>query len=268
MTHPTNEERTFAAIAHAGIILNGFNLLGLIGAAVIWITQRQRSAFVAAHALQALIFQALGLVCVLVLSGVWGGCLLISLLPALLRPELYRTAPPITFWLALLSGLIILLFVICGVIYGLAGSWAAWKGQPFRYVLVGTLIARRQLDKTQPASSPVPNVAIPAPAVPPIEATALASTPLTTNAPPVTPITPPDQERSEPPTLQTLTPADQEQSEPPTTQTVTPPDQERSESHASQPITPATLSDQERSEPPTTQTVTPPDQERGAPPIN
>ncbi|MCG8346361.1 MAG: DUF4870 domain-containing protein [Chloroflexales bacterium] len=144
MKRPTADERTLAALAHAGIITNGMNLLGLFGAALIWTTQRQRSAYVAGHALQALLFQGLVLLLVLLLSIIWGGCLLISLTPALIRPELYRTEPPATFWLALLMGLFILVFAVSAMFYGLCGAWAAWRGRPFHYILINHLIMMQQ----------------------------------------------------------------------------------------------------------------------------
>lgn len=157
MNNPTDEERTMAALAHAGILANGFNLLGLIGASVIWATHRQRSRYVADHALQALVFQGVGLALTLLSVLLWGGCLLLSLLPAFLRPELYRTAPPVTFWFALAAGLFIAAFLLFSVVYGLLGAWAAWRGQPFCYVLAGSLIARRRQDP--PAAPPLTTAA-------------------------------------------------------------------------------------------------------------
>ena len=48
-----------AALAHASALLNLFSGAGgLIAALVIWLTQKEKSAWVAFHALQALVFQA------------------------------------------------------------------------------------------------------------------------------------------------------------------------------------------------------------------
>ncbi len=153
MHQATDEERALAALAHAGIIANGFNLLGIIGAALIWAFNRKRSAYVADHALKALAFQGLGLLITLVMAFAWGGCMLISLLPALLRPELYRTGPPALFWFALLLGLVILAFALSGIVYGLIGAWAAWRGQPFRYMGVDVLLERPAAPQTAPSTS-------------------------------------------------------------------------------------------------------------------
>jgi uncharacterized Tic20 family protein len=146
VNRPTADARTLAALAHAGILTNGMNLLGLFGAALIWATQRQRSSYVAGHALQALLFQGMALLFILLSGMLWGGCVLISLTPALIRPELYRTEPPATFWVVLLMGLFILAFAGSTVIYGLLGAWAAWRGRPFHYILVSYLMARQRQD--------------------------------------------------------------------------------------------------------------------------
>ncbi len=48
-----------AALAHGSAVLNLFaGIGGLIAALVIWMTQKEKSAWVAFHALQSLVFQA------------------------------------------------------------------------------------------------------------------------------------------------------------------------------------------------------------------
>lgn len=55
---PSSDERKLAALAHASIIANIFNLAGLFAALLIWALERERSAFVRAHAMQALLYRA------------------------------------------------------------------------------------------------------------------------------------------------------------------------------------------------------------------
>ncbi len=140
-TLPTNDERTLAALAHASIVLNGAGLIGLVAAAVIWATQRERSAYVRAHALQALIYQAVVLVIVVVLLLSWVLCLSLSLLPMALRPELYEGSPPGPFWLALSGMLIPALFGLAAAVYALVAAVQTFRGRRFRYPLVGRLVA-------------------------------------------------------------------------------------------------------------------------------
>ncbi len=145
----TPEERALAALSHAGIVLNSFNLLGVVGATLIWATHRERSRYVAEHAMHALVFQVCSLLMVMLIGFVWGSCLLLSFLPAILRPELYRTDPPVTFWLALSPVLVILLVILMSAVYGLAGAWAAWNGRAFHYGPVGRFIKQRTMNTDQ-----------------------------------------------------------------------------------------------------------------------
>lgn len=138
---PSDDERMLAALAHASIIMNSISGGGIVAAAVIWATQRHRSAFVARHALQALLFQGLGLLLTLLGLLAWAGCVVVGLLPAIVRPDLYTSGPPPFFWLALLGGVGLLGFVLGGVAYALVAAAQAWRGQPFSYALVGRLAA-------------------------------------------------------------------------------------------------------------------------------
>jgi uncharacterized Tic20 family protein len=172
---PSDDERMLAALAHASIIMNGFSGGGIIAAAAIWATQRGRSPFVARHALQALLFQGLGLLLTLLGLLFWGGCMALGLLPALLRPDLYAGGPPPFFWLALLLGVALLSFVLGGVAYALVAAAQAWRGQPFSYALVGRLALPAE-PRPRPAAITGPLAAPEAPAGPP-EAPAPAEAP-------------------------------------------------------------------------------------------
>jgi uncharacterized Tic20 family protein len=141
---PTDEERILAALSHAAIIANPFNLLGMVAAALIWYAHRQRSAYVADHAIHALVFQFAGLFVLMALGSMWGGGVLVSLLPVMLRPHLYRADWPISFWVALASGLVIIPIALAWLIAGCIGAWHAWHGRAFRYGLVGRLLRSHQ----------------------------------------------------------------------------------------------------------------------------
>jgi uncharacterized Tic20 family protein len=162
----THEERVMAALAHVGIIANGFNLLGIIAAALLWSTQRKQSPYVAEHALQALVFQVISLLVFLVLFLLWLGSLSIFLLPALFRPDLYQFDLPLFFRLALPTGLTILVMFAVGMgSYGLMGALAAWRGRPFAYALVGPFI-RRNSQRDQQATDLEPPISLATPVEP------------------------------------------------------------------------------------------------------
>lgn len=152
---PSHEERTYAALAHASVIANITGLIGLITAAVIWATQRQRSRYIASHALQALWYQAGVVLGMLVLLFSWGGCITLALLPKALRPELYSDGTlPGPFWLALSTILIAGLFGLLTTIYGLFAALQAYQGRPFHYPFMRRLAERE-------AASPIPAPELP-----------------------------------------------------------------------------------------------------------
>ncbi|GAB4154358.1 MAG: hypothetical protein Fur005_06190 [Roseiflexaceae bacterium] len=160
---PTNDERTLAALAHASIVANGFSLIGLIAAAVIWATQREKSAYVRGHALQALAFQGAILVLVLLLALSWGLCVSLSLVPMALRPELYSDGSmPGPFWLAVSGVIAPIFFGVLATLYALIGAVQAYRGRPFYYPLIGRL-AVKDLAPPAPAAPPLPATPTPDP---------------------------------------------------------------------------------------------------------
>jgi hypothetical protein len=114
----------------------------------------------------------------------WGLCMVLSLLPAVLRPDLYHvTNPPRSFWLALLGLIVPVGFGIAAMAYGLYGAYRVYRGWPFRYPLVGRLV-RRDL-ATAPAA---PTTLAPPPDGPaPASATETPLAPGLYEAPPATP---------------------------------------------------------------------------------
>jgi uncharacterized Tic20 family protein len=168
----SSDERTLAALAHASIVTNGLSLIGLIGAAMIWATQREHSAYVRGHAIQALVFQGMVIVITLILALSWGMCVALSLLPIALRPELYPAGSfPAPFWLALSGMILPVLFGLAASVYGLFGALQAYRGKPFFYPLVGRLAAadlNPPLAPVAPTESPAPVIAIPAAEPPPL----------------------------------------------------------------------------------------------------
>lgn len=158
---PDQEERTLAALAHLGSFANGLNLLGIIGATLIWTSRRQRSAFIAEHALQALTYQVTGALVLLGLMTIWGGCLVVSLIPMMIRPALYASAPPPSFLIALALGLIVPLVGLLLAGYSLHAAWQAWHGHPFHYAGMNWLHDQSR-EQVTPASTPAetPNVAL------------------------------------------------------------------------------------------------------------
>ena len=166
---PSDDERRLAALAHASVIANIFNLAGLFAALLIWALERDRSAYVRAHALQAMLYQGLVLLLSIVLVALWAGCLVLSLLPAAVRPDLYRSSPPSSFWIALLGFVVPLGFGLLATLYGLYGAYQVYRGRAFRYPLAG-----RVMRETAPAPAAP---AEPAPTAEPAAAEVVSATP-------------------------------------------------------------------------------------------
>src|SRR5262245_17132962 len=150
---PTEDERVLAALAHASIVANVATLAGMIATALIWTMQRDRSSYVRAHALQALVYQGVVVLISIFMLLFWGVCLALSLLPVALRPDLYRGSLPDSFWLGLLGVALPIGWGILATLYGLYGAFQVYRNRPFHYPLVGRLV-RRQLAPIEPAAPP------------------------------------------------------------------------------------------------------------------
>jgi|RhiMetdeSRZDD1v2_1073273.scaffolds.fasta_scaffold206707_2 uncharacterized Tic20 family protein len=153
---PTEDERVLAALSHACIVANIVNLVGMIATALIWTMQRDRSRFVRAHALQSLVYQGAVLLIGVFLTLAWGLCIVLSLLPVFLKPELYQfSSPPSSFWFALFGVVVPTGFVIAAMIYGLYGAYQVYRGRPFYYPIAGRVV-RGELSQATAATLPTP----------------------------------------------------------------------------------------------------------------
>jgi uncharacterized Tic20 family protein len=141
----SQDERMLAALAHGSILLGiPTNGIGGIGAALlIWLTQRDRSPYVAFQALQALVYQTVITLASLVLFGCWGVFWVLLLIPSAAMGAPNYGGPPVGFWVGfgLLACPLGLLAVL--TLYGLWGAVRSFSGHDFRYFLIGDWLARR-----------------------------------------------------------------------------------------------------------------------------
>lgn len=135
----TGEERTWAMLAHLSVLLNlitGF--LGGMVALVIYFIYKDRSRFVAYHAMQAFIFQSITWIgagfnaAVLIISGFALAFLIIPLL-------------------CLIPGFLAILLVPASLVYGVIGGVRVSNGEDFRYWLVGDWV--REILEPKPVST-------------------------------------------------------------------------------------------------------------------
>lgn len=122
----TQEEKTWAALAHASILLNLVTGVGgVIAAFVIWLVKRQQSRYLSFQSLQAWVYQVVMLVLSVVL---WVAVAILSTIASATGV----CAP------------LLCLFVPVGVVaqlalfgYGCYGAYACTEGRDFRYLLLG-----------------------------------------------------------------------------------------------------------------------------------
>ena len=134
----SSDERTMAALAHGSALLNIFSGAGgLIAAVVIWLTQREKSAWVAFHALQSLVFQAVVLiVTVLVVGVVWVVGFIVSFATIGIGTIV---AVPVMI-LVFFGGFAM---IAAGMVYSLYGAYQIYQGREFRYIWIGDWLQRR-----------------------------------------------------------------------------------------------------------------------------
>jgi uncharacterized protein len=119
------EERQWAMLAHLSILINlvsGF--LGPVAALAIYLVYKERSRYVAYHSLQAFLFQLIGWVGGIFLTGIaW---LITGVLSAVL------------IGLCLIPIAILISLIPLGVlVYGVIGGVQCSQGEDFQYWLIG-----------------------------------------------------------------------------------------------------------------------------------
>jgi uncharacterized Tic20 family protein len=153
LTQPTQYERNWASLAHLTALLTVFvgastggvgAVFALLVPLAMYLYFGGRSRYVAFHALQSTVFQALGTVLYVVLGGsvaaaiavAWtvAGVLTVVLVGLLLMP--------LALLLTILGGYALVAMPALWVAYSLVGAWRTYNGEPFDYPLVAGAVAR------------------------------------------------------------------------------------------------------------------------------
>jgi uncharacterized protein len=123
------DERTWALLSHLSGLLNLFTgFAGPIAALVIYMVYKDRSRFVAYHALQSMIFQ---------LIWWFGGGVLIGVMWAVVGVLSALLIGIVLIPFALLATFILVLLPLGSIIYGVIGGIQVSQGQDFKYWLIG-----------------------------------------------------------------------------------------------------------------------------------
>ena len=134
------DERVLAGLAHGSILLgpltNGVG--GIVSALVIWLIQRDKSAYVAFQALQALVYQVAAFVLAGLVTCCWAAVWMLMWMPAMAaNPEAYKDVPPTGMWIGLALAVVPLAVWAVTMVYGLVGAARTLGGHDFRYAIIG-----------------------------------------------------------------------------------------------------------------------------------
>ena len=147
---PSSDDQAWAAIAHGSALVTvllgaltggALCLVGPLVPLVIWLVFRERSKFVARHAAQATLFQALLLI-VTVAAGV-GGLAAVAIawwFGITLIVGVGICLIPIALLLTLLWVVVVLGLPVAALVYAAYGAYEVAQGRDFRYWLVGNWV--------------------------------------------------------------------------------------------------------------------------------
>jgi uncharacterized Tic20 family protein len=143
----TQDEKNLAALAHGSILLGFFTsgMGGILAALVIWLVQKEKSAYVAAQALQALVYQAVTFLVTMLAWCCWGMLYMaLIFMPLLSNPSAFDSAPPAGLFVGL--SLMIVPFGVWGltILYGLYGAIRCLGGHDFKYALIGNWLGNQE----------------------------------------------------------------------------------------------------------------------------
>ncbi|RPI49579.1 MAG: DUF4870 domain-containing protein [Chloroflexi bacterium] len=136
----SQDERTLAALAHGSILLGLFSngIGGIVTALVIWAVHRNKSTYVAYHALQALVYQVATFLLTMLAWCCWGLLWTLMILgPMVGNPGAYDTTPPAGLWVGMAFMVVPLGIWALTILYALWGAVRCLGGHEFKVAVIG-----------------------------------------------------------------------------------------------------------------------------------
>jgi len=124
-------------LSHLAILIPN---IGILAPIVIWFTQKEKSKFVRYNALQAIFFQLLFFI--LLILSIFIGIILMAV-SLILANASSGGEPGVFFWVSM--GVMNLYFPLWFLfsIYAIVGAVKSFKGKTFRYLIIGKIIEKR-----------------------------------------------------------------------------------------------------------------------------
>jgi uncharacterized Tic20 family protein len=141
---PTQDERVIAALSHISAVLP---MMGVIAPIVIWITQKEKSRYVAFQSLQAIAYQ-------LSMIAAWFigmGCYMLSFFGSFITIPFASSSGNSQNVDGIFGLAFLVPFLVFGatfivgfffIVYGIIGAIMAFQGKPFRYILIGKRVEK------------------------------------------------------------------------------------------------------------------------------
>ena len=133
----SKEERIMALLSHLSIFIPN---IGMLAPIIIWVTDKEKSDFVRFNALQAIFFQLIFFILMMLFMFV-GTVLMLAAIPWF---NLSSNAEPGTlFFLSMVFMFMFFpLWIIFGI-YAVVASAKSYKGKMFKYAIIGRIIERK-----------------------------------------------------------------------------------------------------------------------------
>jgi uncharacterized Tic20 family protein len=133
----SSDEKLMSLLSHLSIIIPN---IGVIAPIIIWVTQKDKSKFLRFNAIQAIFFQLLFFV--LVILSVFTGVILM-LVSTFILTKSPDAAPGALFWVSMVIVYLYFPLYIIFVVYAAVAAVSSFKGRIFRYLIIGRIIERR-----------------------------------------------------------------------------------------------------------------------------
>jgi len=141
---PTQDERVMAALAQISVLVP---FLGVVAPIVIWVTQKDKSRYVAFQSLQAIVFQLTMIFAWFVGMGCYM-CSFFSLFLAIPLASSTKSSGSINplFGMTMFTPFLVFGLIFLGgflfILYGIVGAVMTFQGKPFRYAVIGRQVER------------------------------------------------------------------------------------------------------------------------------